>query len=586
MLREIKIQNLAIVEDASIPFSVGLNVLTGSTGAGKSIILTAVELLSGARGRRSLVRSGAPALTVEGVFSVDAGWPLRERLGMGAADAELSIRRELAADGRSRVWINGMASTVAACQEASDFLFELHGQHRQQEFLDPANHISFLDAYGDYGELLGSARKEIERFRGLSARIRELRASLDENRRQEEFLRFQLRELEDLKLEPGLDKMLESKVRRLTQRSKYLSALSEARSLLESDGAALEKLQRAERLLQSIASIDPVWQESAGELAASRISAQEVSRRVELAIGEAEEMEDDLEALQERLAAIQRAGRKHGLDCAGLIEKRDGLRRTVAGLENGSGDIGAAERGLAEARGILVPLLRELGERRRASAAELDRNVTAGLQQLGMKGALFETAVESPQNSAFQQDELEIHLTAGGWDRVEFRIRTNVGEDLHPLAEIASGGELSRITLVLKQLQVEEKRIPTLIFDEIDSGLGADLGGVVAQRLAELASTYQIVCITHLPQVAARASRHVKVSKQVKGDRTIASAQVLSGPERVGEIARMLGGKGKLEEELAATLLENGSAPVAQLDRAPASGAGCRRFKSSRARSS
>ena len=586
MLRELKIQNLAIVEDAAIPFSEGLNVLTGSTGAGKSIILTAVELLSGARGRKSLVRSGAAALSVEGIFSVADGLPLRERLGMAAGERELSIKRELAADGRSRVWINGMASTVAACQEASESLFELHGQHRQQEFLDPSNHVMFLDAWGGYGEHLERTKEAIALFRNLSGRVRDLRASVEDNRRQEEFLRFQLRELEDLKLEPGLDKALESKVRRLEHRSKYLSALGDSRSLLGGDGAALERLQRAERLLQSIASIDESWKGAAEELAAARISAQEVARRIEHAIGEAEDMEGDLEALQERLAAIQRASRKHGVDCAGLIEKRDHIRGILANLENGSSDVVEAERELAKARSGLVPLLEELGVRRRASASELDRQVTAELQQLGMKGALFATSVESPQNSASQRDELEIHLTAGGWDRVEFRIRTNVGENLHPLADIASGGELSRITLVLKKLQVEEKRIPTLIFDEIDSGLGADLGGVVAERLGELSRKYQIICITHMPQVAARAARHVRVSKQVKGERTIASARVLSGPERVGEVARMLGGKGRLEEELAATLLENGSAPVAQLDRAPASGAGCRRFKSSRARSS
>jgi DNA repair protein RecN (Recombination protein N) len=184
--------------------------------------------------------------------------------------------------------------------------------------------------------------------------------------------------------------------------------------------------------------------------------------------------------------------------------------------------------------------------------------VTGELQKLGMKGALFTTTVERLENNAFQDEDCAIHLSPRGWDRVEFTIRTNVGEEIHPLAEIVSGGELSRITLVLKKLEVEEKRISTLIFDEIDTGLGADLGGVVAERLAELSRRYQIICITHLPQVAAQAVHHIRVEKQVKGERTIASARILEGRERVAEIARMLGGKGKLREELAEELLDDG----------------------------
>ena len=190
------------------------------------------------------------------------------------------------------------------------------------------------------------------------------------------------------------------------------------------------------------------------------------------------------------------------------------------------------------------------------NASRLDCEVTGELQRLGMKGALFATRIERLENSAFQDDEHQIHLSPRGWDRVEFMIRTNVGEEMHQLADIASGGELSRITLVLKKLEVEEKSIPTLIFDEIDTGLGADLGGVVADRLGELSKRYQIVCITHLPQVAAKAGHHIRVAKRVKDERTIASAMVLEGRVRVAEIARMLGGKGKLREELAEELLD------------------------------
>jgi DNA repair protein RecN (Recombination protein N) len=558
MLREIRIRNLAIVEDAAIRFTEGLNVMTGSTGAGKSIILAAVDLLSGARAKRSLVRKGAASLTVEGIFAVGDGWPLRERLGMASGEKELSLRREVAADGRNRIWINGMLSTVAASQETASALIELHGQHRQQEFLDPANHILYLDAWGDYGELLGRSTAAIAEFAKLSERLARLVAEEEEHRGREDYLRFQLAELEELKLERDLDARLESKIRQLENKQKYVTALEEALRSLEGDeGSAADRLTRAARSLESIAGIQPSWGIDAETLKAARISVQDIARTIGRSLAEADDATEDLESLQQRLAAIQRACRKYALDCAALVSKRDEIRGILASLSAGSTAIEDARRDRESARRTLVPLLEDLSRKRAKGAERLDRQVTGELQKLGMKGALFMTKIERLENNAFQEGESAIHLSPRGWDRVEFAIRTNIGEEIHPLADIASGGELSRITLVLKKLEVEEKRIPTLIFDEIDTGLGADLGGVVAERLEELSRRYQIICITHLPQVAARAAHHIRVEKQVKGERTIASARNLEGRDRVAEIARMLGGKGKLREELAEELLDN-----------------------------
>ena len=557
MLREIRIRNLAIVEDAVIPFGAGLNVMTGSTGAGKSIILAAAELLSGSRAKKSLIRKGAESLVVEGIFVVDDRWPLRDKLGMNRGESELSIRRELAADGRNRIWINGMLSTVSLAQDASGALLELHGQHLQQSFLDPANHIAYLDAWGDYGELVGSSMAAIERYGELAAQLKRLVAEDEEHRRREDFLRFQLAEIEDLKLEPGLDKRIESRMRQLEHRQKFVSALDATRECLEGEGGgAAGKLAAAIRSLESIASIDAIWHDTAEGLRGARISVQEVARAVTRALAEADETSEDVEDLQRRLAGMQRLFRKHGLDCEGLIRKRDEIRDILKSIDDGSTAVSDATCALAAAHGELIPMLEKLSRARVRCAARLDRHVTEELQRLGMKGALFTTHVERLENSAFQEGEHEIHLSPRGWDRVEFMLRTNVGEETHRLADIASGGELSRITLVLKKLEVEEKSIPTLVFDEIDAGLGADLGGVVAERLGELSERYQIVCITHLPQVAAKAGHHIRIAKRVKDSRTIASAKVLEGSERIAEIARMLGGTGKLREELAEELLE------------------------------
>jgi DNA repair protein RecN (Recombination protein N) len=556
VLTELRIRNLAIVEDAVISFSAGLNVMTGSTGAGKSIILAAVELLSGARAKKTLMRSGAETLSVEGVFSVDETWPLRREFGMDPGETELSLRREVSVQGKNRIWINGMLSTVASSQDAARALIELHGQHKQQDFLDASNHLRYLDAWGDYGEVLDRCMETIGRFKSATERLRGLIANGEEHRKQEDYLRFQLADLEALKLEPDLDRRLESRIRQLEHKQKFVSALEESQQLLDGEpGSALDRLHRAARSLDAIASIDREWGAAAEELRTSRIAIHEIARKIAHSLAETDEASEDVESLQERLAGIQRACRKHGLDVNGLIERRDEIRLILKSLQDGSTAVEDATRERDEVKRTLVPILEELSRRRVERASKLDRHVTEELQKLGMKGALFATRIERIENSAFQDGRLEIDLSPRGWDRVEFGIRTNVGEEIHPLADIASGGELSRITLVLKKLEVEEKRIPTLIFDEIDTGLGADLGSVVADRLAELSKNYQIVCITHLPHVAAQATRHIKISKQVKGNRTVASAKILEGKERIAELARMLGGRGTLREELAEELL-------------------------------
>lgn len=559
MLEELKISNLAVVEDAAIDFAEGLNVMTGSTGAGKSIILAAVELLSGSRARKSFLRKGTLSLTVEGTFKTPDGWRMKDKVGMEEGESRLSIKREVKDDGRSRIWINGMACTNSLAREVTDSLLELHGQHGHQELLDPSCHMRLLDASGDYGSILDEAAGLIAEFRRLWARARELSLENEKNRSQEEFLRFQLKELEMLKLTPGLDEDLERRIRRLENIHRYNAALEQSLILLsEGDGAVNASLSSVEKSLGSIGAIDEKWNEMAERLAGMRISLQDMAREIERSIGGESDEQEDLEELQDRLASIQRACRKYRLDCAGLVGKRDELSKALHSLCDGSDDIAAARRELREAAGRLVPVLERLSERRKSHAAAIDGEVTAELQVLGMEGAVFRTKIGRKEIIAFQEGCDEIDLGPGGWDDVEFMIRTNVGEEMHPLADVASGGELSRITLVLKKLLVREKAIPTLVFDEIDSGLGADLGSVVAASMKQLSGRYQIICITHLPQVAAVGNQHILIKKDVRGGRTLTEAKVLSGDERKAELARMLGGKGILREKLAIELLDDG----------------------------
>ncbi len=557
MLSELKIKNLAVVEDAVIPFAEGLNVLTGSTGAGKSIILSAVNLLSGSKVKRTMIRRGADSLTVEGTFRIFQHAEIRDRLGMEPDDEMLVIKREFSVGGKSRIWINGMLSTNTMAREITGCIFELHGQHRQQELLDPATHISYLDAWGGYGDRLAECAERVETYRKLGERLARLREEEERHREQDDYYRFQLAELEKLNLEPGLDEALGTRIRLAQNRHRFVDALEGCRSLLEEgEGAILERLNRLEEHFEFLQSLDAARERTRREIGDFRIAMQELLRDIERELSDEDHETEDIEQLQARLAAIQRVARKHGLDCHGLIARREELRRIIRDLTDGSHEILETERRFKEARENLVPICEELSERRRKCAANLDREVTAELKRLGMKGALFSTSVGRTGNTSFPGAPDTIHLTPRGWDNVEFRIRTNVGEDMHPLADVASGGELSRITLVLKKLAVEEKAIPTLIFDEIDAGLGADLGEVVAERMNELSRRYQIICITHLPQIAARAARHIRIDKRVRGGRTVMAASVIDGDERVDEIARMFGGAGGLREKLAAELLK------------------------------
>jgi DNA repair protein RecN (Recombination protein N) len=559
MLEELRIRNLAVVEDAVIKLTDGLNVLTGATGAGKSIILTAVELLSGSRAKKSMIRRGTDGLFIEGIFRVPPDLrEVRGMLGMDDADDLLSVQREFDASGRSRIRINGAVSTGANARTLTSALIELHGQHGQQELLDSARHVRFLDMTGGYDDIIEECRKKSSTFRESWKRHRKLLVVRDENRKREEFLRFQLRELDAMGLEHGLGAELERRVRLQGNLQRYRSALETAGESLTGEGGAIDTAGKARKHIASIADLDERWRRVSEEIASALISLKETAREIESGCDMDGDGEESLELLQERLSAIQRTSRKYGTDANGLVQERERIREVLRSLDEGSDEIEEAREAVLKAKAQLLPVLDRLSAARKNAASALDADVTAELAELGMKGALFMTAVGLREIRAFMDDSDELDLPDGGRDEVEFTIRTNVGEDLHPLADVASGGELSRLTLVLKKLLIRQRHIPTLIFDEIDTGLGADMGSVIAGKLSDLSGKYQVICITHLPQVAARAVQHISVEKTVSGGRTRTRASVLSGEQRTAEIARMLGGNGELREKLAEELLDTG----------------------------
>ena len=344
MLLEMKIQNLAVVEDVTISFSEGMNVLTGSTGAGKSIILTAVDLLSGARGRKSLLRKGAKELTLEGSFRTPADWKLSEQLRMEDDEDIVSIRREIRDDGKSRIWINGVSSTNSLAREVTSSMLELHGQRRQQELLDPATHLAHLDSGGDYRSLLKKVEIAVGEFRSSWKRLHELLLDEERNREQEDYLRFQLSELKDLALEEDIDIRLEKNIKRIENIARYRGALEKSFKILsDEEGSVVDRLATVERELEYLAGLDEKWKESSDKLSEMRISIQDMARELERS-GSGSEANEDLEGLQDRLAAIQRVMRKYRLECNALIERRDEICSILGALEDGSGSIEEARQ--------------------------------------------------------------------------------------------------------------------------------------------------------------------------------------------------------------------------------------------------
>ncbi|MCD6380237.1 DNA repair protein RecN [bacterium] len=561
MICELRIKNLAVVEDTVLKLNRGLNVLTGSTGAGKSIILTAVSLLSGDRARKTLIRKGAQNLFVEGTFKIQKNWPLKNILGMDSDDDLLLIRRQINANGNNRIWINGILSTNSTAKKITGMLFELHGQHKQQELLNPDSHIDYLDSRGDYDSLLINCEKKVKEFRNTYNELLKLKKEENRNREKKDFLEYQYNELIKLNLQTGLKDRLKKKIGKAKNIHKFMSALQKSKNLLEnSNGSVIDNLEKIRKELQSISSIDDKWGKTASRIEELVSGLNEVRREIEYSFESDPFEPEDLESLQQEIALIQSAERKYDKNYDELIEYRDYLGTVLKSLKEGSDEIIENRTKIGKIKNELIPILEELSNQRVKTAAILDKDVTEELRQLGIEGALFITEINQMKIKSLYSEDYELNLPLKGWDSVEFMLRTNIGEDIQPLCDIVSGGELSRVTLVLRSLLVEKKSIPTLIFDEIDAGLGADIGDKVSDKMSDLSENYQLICITHLAQIAAGARQHIVIKKNVKEGRTISSAFQIEGKQRVNEIARLLGGEKKLSFELATELIKEKSA--------------------------
>lgn len=535
MLVELRIRDYAVVEDLTLTLGPGLNALTGETGAGKSIIVGALSLLLGERASSSVVRAGAARATVEAVFDVTRHPAVEarlEELGFRPEDGHVILRREVAAEGRNRAWVNGSPATAGVVGELGTALVDLHGQHEHQTLLRPAEQREILDAFAGAGQAAERVRALHERVRALATDLEAREARLREVESRADFLRFQVEEIDEARLEPGEDDALEAEARRHEHSEELVQGASALHDLLYAGEEALaDRLSEARAALQRLARFDPSLEEVARLLEEAYHAVGDAGRRMGDYASGVDHDPRRLEHVRTRLDRIFRLKRKYGPELADVLATGDRVRGELQELEDADHDLGEVRRALDEATQELEEAAAELGARRRGAAADLAAAVAAVLPQLGLPGAAFEVRVRT-------LDEIGPH----GGEAVEFTVAPNKGFEAMPLSRIASGGELSRVMLALKSILAGVDQVPVLVFDEIDAGIGGVVATAVAQKLVEVASRHQVFVVTHLPQLASRAHAHLLVEKDQGGEATATRVRALEGDDRVEEVARMLGG--------------------------------------------
>jgi DNA repair protein RecN (Recombination protein N) len=535
MLRFLRIKRLAVIDALEVEFDAGLNVLTGETGAGKSILVEAVGLLLGGRASGDLVRTGEDLATIEAIFE--------------SGGEELLVRREITAQGRSRALINGALATAGTLKELSSRLIELHGQHEHQTLLDPSTHLAALDAFGELDDLLTPTAAAFDTMRSSAEELDRVKRRAAERGARQELAAFQLAELDRAALRPGEDEDLAAtrQVLASAERVERLCAESYA-SLYESDGAVLAQLGGVWRRVADLAALDPGFRPYLDARDGIKAQLEDLALFLRRYADDIDATPARLQQVEERLALLERLKRKFGPSLQDVIAKRDTLRQELSELESSDGRMADLERTYSEAHGRYLDAAGVLAAARRRAAGEFARALEVALADLAMERTRFEVRfVQGPLKEA--------DWTRHGIDQAEFFVSPNPGEELRPLARIASGGELSRIMLAIKTMTATSRHgfsdaagrppgaaAPGLIFDEVDAGIGGRVADVVGRKLRALGSAFQVLCITHLPQIAAYADTHFQIEKLVEAGRTRARVLRLDRGGRIEEISRMLGG--------------------------------------------
>ncbi|HSA85632.1 MAG TPA: DNA repair protein RecN [Nitrospira sp.] len=540
MLTELRIKNFAVIEQLSLTIDSGFTVLTGETGTGKSLLIDAVALLVGGRASSEQIRFGEDEAHVEASFEIPPTHPfhlrLRDREILGTQDSQLIIRRIIARSGRNRVYLNGVLSPVHVLEEFAGTLVDIHGQHDQQSLLSHSAQLDVLDAFGRLLELRSQYRSTYRDWTRFREERTELAAVQRQRAQQEDLLRFQQQELDEAACRIGEEELLQAERHRLGSSRRLAELVSEAQARIQDDAhGILANLVSMERALGELSQIDPEMVGTVRFASEARVLLKEVADSLR---GYSEGLDADpmrLSAIEDRLAVIQKMKKKYGGKIEAVLETHKRVKQELEQLRGTDSELDRYDRLIEERHQNLLQLARTLSAKRTDAAQRLTKLVGKELSALKMASVRFLVQV-TPSGP----EEL---LGPDGGDRVQFLLSTNAGEPLKPMSRVASGGELSRVMLALKSVLTDVDQVPVLIFDEIDTGVGGAVAATIGKRLRELGRNHQVLCITHLPQVASQAQHHFSVQKsEVKG-RTAVTVRSLAGLNREGEIARMLGGE-------------------------------------------
>lgn len=546
MLRELHISNLAVISDVRMELDAGLNCFTGATGAGKSLVIGAIEILLGLRNPAEMLRPGADEGRVSGVFEIrnakllDSIQQLTD-VPVAADGGELLITRRLYASGRSSVSLNGNPITLGMLKQVADLLVDVHGQHDHQYLLRPSNQMDVLDQFGglwplrtQYHELFARVTESMQRINDLSAH----RALRDQ---QLELYRFQADEIDSAALDPAEYAELRSRASMLQNLEKLKKETGAVHSALyETDGAVLERLKMMGAILAELSILDPQIRPMADSMRDASIALEEVAFDLSRYIDKLDLDPGEIEEVTDRLNTLNRVLNKYGDPIETTIAHREEIGRKIVELERATDDLAKLQKELAPTLKQLEEKGRQLSAQRQAVARRLSPLVEKELAQLGMEKVKFTVAFAPAQGALAGQD---LPSSASGFDAIEFVVQTNPGLAPQPLRKIASGGEIGRIMLALKGILAQGDRISVLVFDEIDANVGGRLGSVIGRKLRALAGHHQVLCITHLPQIASYANRHLTVRKESAGKTTETKVRVMEGADRLNELAEMVGGQ-------------------------------------------
>jgi DNA repair protein RecN (Recombination protein N) len=546
MLRELHISNLAVIADVRIELHAGLNCFTGATGAGKSLVIGAIEVLLGLRSPAEMLRPGVDEGRVSGVFQIDNSDVLRRiehvtDIPVTQDGGELLLTRRLYASGRSSVTLNGNPITLGMLKLVGESLVDVHGQHDHQYLLKPSNQLDVLDQFGSLGPLRQRYHATYEKVTDARRRIEELSANRTLRQQQLELYRFQADEIDAAQLNPG-------EYTELAARASVLQNLEKLKkdagatygALYETDGSVLERLKMMGAILSELSTLDVNLKSVAEALRDSTIQLEEVAFDLSRYLDKLDLDPGELVEVNDRLNTINRLLNKYGDPLDSTLAYREEIGCKIRELEKATDDFASLQSQLTPLIAELKTLGAGLTEKRRAVAGKLGPLIERQLAELGMEKAKFNILL-SPAVGTIAGES--IPASASGFDQVEFVAQTNPGQLPQPLRKIASGGELSRIMLALKGILAQSDRISVLVFDEIDSNVGGRLGSVIGGKLRHLASHHQVLCITHLPQIAGYADRHLTVRKEVAHNQTVTTVRVMTGDERLEEMAEMIGGQ-------------------------------------------